>query len=336
MSEEKTSNRKKVNNIKKFLFVVFLVMFAIPVLFCLYLMLRMNSLEKKIDRLTDEIQQSKVEMELPVGTTENYVALDYESYDSLGKSDLDVNHNLGQSDETASLTDAAKSATEETGTIKMKFSNGKRVYLTFDDGPSTHTDDLLRILRENDVKATFFCVYNPDEATWGAYKHIVEDGHTLGMHSYTHVYGEIYENLDSFQNDVTKIHDFLYEQTGVDSTYYRFPGGSSNTVSNVGMQLLIEYLSSEGITYYDWNALSGDAIDGTLSKEKLNETVMGYVRGNAGDSIVLLHDLENNPATYEGLQDLITTLKTEGYEICPIDSETIPIQHVTVEKPKRE
>lgn len=341
MSEEKSYNRKNVNNIKKMLFILFLIMFAVPVIFCMYLLLRMNSLERKIDRLNDSMQQSKGNIELPDETTEDLAALDYSAYDNLGKSDLGENQNLGQADGVATATDAEatneEAASEEaSGSMTKTFSNGKKVYLTFDDGPSTHTGELLRILKENDVKATFFCVYNPDTSTWPAYKQIVEEGHTLGMHSYTHVYGEIYADLDSFKEDVTAIHDFLYEQTGVDSIYYRFPGGSSNTVSAVSMQALIEYLGSEGITYYDWNALSGDAVDGTLTKEVLNETVMGYVRSNEGDSIVLLHDLEKNPATIEGLQDLITMLKTEGYEICPIDSDTIPIQHVKAKKPERE
>lgn len=341
MSEEKAYNRKNVDSIKKLLFVLFLVIFAIPVIFCMYLLLRMNSLERKIDRLTDSVQQSKVETELPVGTTEDLAALDFGAYDNLGKSDLGENMNLGQSDGSATPcdatdTDAEAATTEESGAMTKTFSNGKKVYLTFDDGPSTHTDELLRILRENNVKATFFCVYNPDMSTWPSYRHIVQEGHTLGMHSYTHVYDEIYADMDAYKKDVKAIHDFLYEQTGYDSIYYRFPGGSSNTVSNVGMQEMIEYLSSEGIIYYDWNALSGDAVDGTLSAEVLNETVMGYVRANEGDSIVLLHDLEDIPTTIEGLQDLITTLKTEGYELCPIDSETIPIQHVKAVSPERE
>lgn len=340
MSEEKLYNRKNVDNIKKLLFVLFLIMFAVPIIFCLYLMLRMNSLERKIDRLADGVSQSKNEIELPVGTTEDLAALDFGAYDDLGKSNLDSNMNLGQTDGSASDiatdSDAEDISKEQSGSMTKTFSNGKKVYLTFDDGPSTHTDELLRILRENDVKATFFCVYNPDQSTWPSYRHIVSEGHTLGMHSYTHVYDEIYSDLDAYKEDVTKIHDFLYEQTGYDSIYYRFPGGSSNTVSNVSMQEMIEYLGSQGIIYYDWNALSGDAVDGTLSAEVLNETVMGYVRANEGDSIVLLHDLEDIPTTIEGLQDLITTLKTEGYELCPIDSETIPIQHVKAAKPERE
>lgn len=337
MREEKNYNRKKVDSIKRVLFVLFLVMFAVPVLFCMYLLLRMNSMERKLDELSDLIQDAKVVSKPDVtDTTEDLASLDYDAYDSLGKSTTAQEQALTLSDDMATELDAEDITTEESGSLTKTFSNGKKVYLTFDDGPTTYTDELLDILADNDVKATFFCVYNPDEAVWPAYKRIVDEGHTLGMHSYTHVYSSIYAGKDAFVEDVTAIHDFLYEQTGYDSNYYRFPGGSSNTVSNVNMQVLIEYLNSEGITYYDWNALSGDAVDGTLSPQALNDTVMGYVRSNADDSIVLLHDLQKNHATIEGLQDLITTLKTEGYEICPIDTDTIPIQHVKAAAPEKE
>ena len=76
MSEEKSYNRKNVNNIKKMLFILFLIMFAVPVIFCMYLLLRMNSLERKIDRLNDSMQQSKGYIELPDETTEDLAALD--------------------------------------------------------------------------------------------------------------------------------------------------------------------------------------------------------------------------------------------------------------------
>ena len=219
---------------------------------------------------------------------------------------------------------------EENDVVVANRSAVKQVALTFDDGPcKRYTPEILDILNEYGIKATFFVVYHEDETLWDEYSRIVEDGHTLAMHSYTHVYDEIYASQEAFEEDVTKIHDFLYEQTGVDCTYYRFPGGSSNNVSNVEIQDLMGYLDEEGYTYYDWNALSEDSVNMYLTPEELNENVMGYVRSNQGDSIVLLHDLENNPATMEGLPDLIDTLIEEGYEICAIDETTVPVQHRT-------
>ena len=94
------------------------------------------------------------------------------------------------------------------------------------------------------------------------------------------------------------------------------------------IQDLIGYLHDEGIVYYDWNSLSGDAVDASLTPSELNDNILGYVHANAGDSVILMHDLQNNHATIEALPALIQTLKDEGYEICPIDDSTKPVQHV--------
>ena len=102
----------------------------------------------------------------------------------------------------------------------------KRVYLTFDDGPSSNTIKILDILKEKDVKATFFVVGRLSDTTTPIYKRIVDEGHTLGMHSYTHVYKDIYPSEDAFEYDLDRIQALIYEQTGVLSKYYRFPGGS--------------------------------------------------------------------------------------------------------------
>lgn len=326
MEEEKDYNRKNVNKIKRILTITFVIMCALPILFCLYLTVKMNNLENKLDTLSTRLAEAGTAPVSQQEQPDNLAELDQEAYDDLGKSTTDQNHTLMVEDGEGmdAEPDIVISESGSTSTV----SNGKKVYLTFDDGPSIYTGEILDILKANDVKATFFCVYNDDRSVWPYYSRIVEEGHTLGMHSYSHVYDTVYASRDSFVEDVTKIHDFLYEQTGVDCKFYRFPGGSSNTVSNVDIQTLMEYLYSEGITYYDWNALSGDAVDASLSAEQLNENILGYVRNNPGDSVVLMHDLKNGYATVEGLQDLIDTLQAEGYELCAINANTEPVQHV--------
>ena len=94
------------------------------------------------------------------------------------------------------------------------------------------------------------------------------------------------------------------------------------------MQELMGYLNDKGYVYFDWNSLSGDAVDASLTPDELNDNILGYVHANAGDSVILMHDLQNNHATIEALPALIKTLKEEGYEICPIDDSTKPVQHV--------
>ncbi len=326
MEEKKDYNRKNVNKIKRLLTITFVVMCALPILFCLCLTIKMNNLENKLDTLSTRLAEAETVSIPQQEQPDNLAELDQEAYDDLGKSTTDQNHTLMVEDGEGMDEEPDITISESGSTSTV--SNGKKVYLTFDDGPSIYTGEILDILRANDVKATFFCVYNDDRSVWPYYSRIVEEGHTLGMHSYSHVYDTVYASRDSFVEDVTQIHDFLYEQTGVDCKFYRFPGGSSNTVSNIDMQELMKYLYSEGITYYDWNALSGDAVDASLSAEQLNENILGYVRNNPGDSVVLMHDLKNGYATVEGLQDLIDTLQAEGYELCAIDENTEPVQHV--------
>lgn len=327
---EASSNRKNVENIKKFIVVAFLLMFVLPIMFSFYLMVKVNSLERRMGDLVNSLEKKSQSVAVELSTrsdaeSENSklkAELDGFAYDAIEKTTIEDSNMLANSYE------ADESELSKDNEDKV-ISNGKKVYLTFDDGPSHYTDKILSILEEKKVKASFFVVYNDDESLWDEYEKIVEQGHTLAMHSYTHVYDEVYATRESFIYDVVRLHDFLYEQTGVDVKYYRFPGGSSNTVSNVPIQELIGYLHSKGITHYDWNALNNDAVSADMTPEELNEYVLSYIRANEGDSMVLMHDLEAVHATVDALPDLIDTLISEGYEICPIDETTEPFQHVS-------
>lgn len=312
-------NRRNVNGIKRMLVVMLLFMCAVPILFCLYLLVKMNGIERKVDLLLENQMAKKAKKQNQLVVQEDSsldkALLDQNAYLDLDKNTESSNHSLAATKDGDSYQ------------FPKQNLNGKRVYLTFDDGPSQYTGEILDILDKNDVKATFFVVKSEDEQYWKYYDQIVERGHTLAMHSYTHVYEDVYKSKESFINDVENIHDFLYDETGVDCRYYRFPGGSSNSVSDVDISEFIEYLDSRGITYFDWNALSGDSVDDEATPEELNETVLDYVRSNEEDSIVLLHDLDYKRETVDGLQQLIDTLKEEGYQILPIDMTTKPVQH---------
>lgn len=203
----------------------------------------------------------------------------------------------------------------------------KKIYLTFDDGPSTNTDRILDILEENDVKATFFVCAKTDDFADEAYERIVEDGHSLGMHSYSHVYSKVYASMDSFVSDFTSLQEFLYEKTGVWSRIYRFPGGSSNKVSKVPMNELIDYLNDQGITYFDWNIQSGDAINGMLTEDAIIKNCTANI-DKYDECVILMHDAAGRKTTVDALDDVIRIIKARGdCEILPITDETIPIQH---------
>lgn len=209
--------------------------------------------------------------------------------------------------------------------------NVRRVYLTFDDGPSSNTGKILDILAEYDVKATFFVVGKEEEKYEALYKRIVEEGHTLGMHSYSHKYGEIYQSVDSYAQDLSKLQEFLYDTTGVWCRYCRFPGGSSNTASKVDMNELIAYLDEQDITYFDWNISSGDASSSYISKDAILHNCLQQIP-RFDECMILMHDASNKDTTVQALPELIEKIQAmEDTIIVPISEDTEPIQHISNE-----
>ncbi len=344
------TNRKNVNRIKKIIIGSILVLIFVPIILCIVMMVKLGKLEKKLDDYISKESVNSIYVQfadkvLSEGSRIS-AASDPERVKQIARDDADAINILEKDIEpdelyktTASVTDAAtetdaEEVTEEASTevnTEEPVLNGQKVYLTFDDGPSKYTDDILKILDEKGVKATFFVVAD-DYSYSDELRRIVDEGHTLAMHSMCHKYDVIYNDIDSFKADVNGLHDLLYDITGVDVKYYRFPGGSSNTVSSVPIRDCIAFLESEGIEYFDWNALNGDAEYVDYTADQLNTNVMKYVHANHGDSIVLLHDQENHGATVEALPRLIDTLVKEGYEVLPIDETTKPVHHIKDEE----
>lgn len=296
--------RKRIERIKQMILLLFLAATLLPILSSSILLHRVSKLEQEVVQM--------------LGSDRDMKTLISSGEALMSNPNVDVDQ----------LTGADGSQPEEDAQVQDETTGQqKRVYLTFDDGPSIYTGQILDILKANDIKATFFVIAREDESYWPYYTRILEEGHTLGMHSYTHDYNQVYASLDSFETDVNSLSQFLYDRTGEYPTIYRFPGGSSNTVCNVPMEECIAYLNEQGITYYDWNALNGDAVSSELPPEKLVENIMNSVRQN-NTSIVLMHDMQSRHTTVESLQPLIDTLKDEGYEMLPIDEDTPLIQHI--------
>ena len=120
--------------------------------------------------------------------------------------------------------------------------------------------------------------------------------------------------------------NLLYDVTGVDCVYYRFPGGSSNTVSRVDMGELINYIEAEGLVYFDWNALNNDAVCGSYTPEQLVDNIMKDAV-NYDDVVILMHDMDARHCTVESLQQLIDELRGAGYTLLPIDENTPLVRH---------
>ena len=192
------------------------------------------------------------------------------------------------------------------------------------------TEEILDILDEYGVKATFFVCGKEDETSLALYKEIVDRGHTLGMHSYSHNYSTLYKSLKSFKSDFNKIHSLLEDVTGLDITLYRFPGGSSNQVSNIDMKECISWFNEKGIVYYDWNVSSEDAVSNTYTASKVIKSVMKDV-GKFEESVVLLHDTAAKDETVKALPKLIKKLQKQGYEILAITEDTTPVQHISAD-----
>lgn len=203
----------------------------------------------------------------------------------------------------------------------------KKVYLTFDDGPSDNTDKILDILADYNVKATFFVIGSTDEEDLKRYKRIVDEGHTLGMHSYSHNYKEIYKSLEDFDKDFTKLWKLLYDTTGYMPTLYRFPGGSLNQVCKEDIREFIGYLNKKGITYYDWNVVNGDAEGKDYTEGQMIENVLNGV-AKKEVSIVLMHDGTGKDKTVDTLPKILDALISGGAQVLPLDENVPLIQQV--------
>ena len=202
-----------------------------------------------------------------------------------------------------------------------------KVYLTFEDGPSENTAAILDVLKEKGVQATFFVTGQDGEVAHELYKRIVEEGHTLGMHSYSNKYSMLYQSEDNFKEDITKLGAYLLGITGVEPVYYRFPGGSSNQITNVPMENFIHYLNQEGLVYYDWNVSAGDATASAYTTDEIVANVLTDVV-KYKTSVVLLHDADDTAITPEALEALIDALVEMEAKILPIDEDTSVIQSV--------
>lgn len=206
-------------------------------------------------------------------------------------------------------------------------SNGKPgvIYLTFDDGPSTkNTSRLLDILKEENVKATFFLIDKTN--TDYLIKRMYDEGHTIGLHTASHNYKYIYSSTTNFIKDIEKIQEKVARITGEKSSIIRFPGGSSNTVSSFNpgiMCTLSNMVIEKGYHYFDWNVSSGDA-GSKRSKKNTYRNVTNNLSKNRAN-VVLMHDIYDS--TVDAVKDIIKYGKDNGYTFEKITMDTEMYTH---------
>ena len=192
---------------------------------------------------------------------------------------------------------------------------GKRVFLTFDDGPSTQvTPHILDILDKYNIKATFFVLGNRVKQNPDILKREYESGHYIANHGYSHKYSKIYESTDTVLEEYNKAEEAIRAALGNDSyssNLFRFPGGSKGGPYEKVKKKARKKLKESGIAYLDWSALTYDA-GGAKTKEdilkNLKETINDW-----NNVVVLMHDAADKKITYETLEDVIKYLQDEGY-----------------------
>lgn len=195
----------------------------------------------------------------------------------------------------------------------------KIAYLTFDDGPSENTYKVLDILQEEEVKATFFIVGSTiSKKEEKSLKRMINEGHVIGIHTYSHMCNEIYCSVERFLEDFNKVYQQIYEVTGERVNIYRFPWGSNNGYSRNIKDALMEEMERRGFTCYDWN-VSGDDSIGRPTRKSIRKNIRkDLLRYN--DPIILLHDSMSNTLTVEMLPEIIQMIREQGYEFDTLDN----------------
>lgn len=290
---EAAYRKKRVKRIKKIIVGTAIVLLLLPTIMCLFLLVKVHSLEKQIETITKVSDSGVVKaQEKKVKTT--------------------------KAPKKASTAEPTIKPTDDTTT--------KKVYLTFDDGPGSQTGKILDILKKNHVKATFFVTGKEDASSKKIYQRIVKEGHTLAMHSYSHIQDVIYDSKEAFEKDLKQINRCLYEATGVHTKFYRFPGGSSTQNTSLSIQNFIDVLKKNHYLYLDWNVISPDINNANATKEQV---VTGVMQGvDAYDTaVVLMYDVADKPMTVKALPSIIKQIKAKNYELLPVDESMILIQH---------
>lgn len=230
-----------------------------------------------------------------------------------------------------SACDASGNESSKTITIQVideTQNNEKVVYLTFDDGPSKYTPEVLAILEQYHCKATFF-VTGMNAAYRKYIKIAYDQGHTIGLHTYSHDYAKIYASTDAYFADLEKIGSLVEEYIGFVPRYIRFPGGSSNSVSKKYcegiMTKLTQMVEEKGYIYYDWNAENGDG----YAKMSQSEMLKRATSSTQNQIMILMHDANGKQNTVDILPQVIEYYQEQGYVFKAIDDSTfVPHQHV--------
>lgn len=216
---------------------------------------------------------------------------------------------------------------------QIQAEDAKTIYLTFDDGPSIHTQRLLDVLAKYQIPGTFFVTSLQPEYAYMIAKE-AQAGHVVAEHSYTHNYATVYASTDAFWQDFHNMNEIIHQQTGTYANLFRFPGGSSNTVSqNYAsgiMSTLVKEASLYGYTYFDWNVSSGDAGGATTADEVYNNVItqVAKVSSYGKPSVVLQHDTKG--FSIDAVERIIIWGLQNGYHFSSLSQGSYTAHHGVV------
>ena len=289
---------------------------------------------KKGDKTPPKITLGQEEVKVSIGSP--YYEGDYGATDNcdgdLSKSVKYEGHVDTSKEGTYTIKYTVNDKSGNIGTARKKIIVGKfamrTIYLTFDDGPSRLTEKFLDVLKEKNVKATFFVIGPKIDALSHIVKREYDEGHAIGLHSFSHDYRKVYQSEENFWNDLQKIREKVYNITGKYSNIIRFPGGSSNSISRRYkrgiMTNLSKQVASHGYTYFDWNVSSGDAGD-TKNPDKIYKNVVSNLHNGA--NVILMHDVDANNGSLTALSKIIDYGKKNGFNFEKLTETTAPLHH---------
>lgn len=199
-----------------------------------------------------------------------------------------------------------------------KIEKGEKViYLTFDDGPSVLTNRILDILKEEDVKATFFLIGNQIDGFEDVVKRINDEGHSIGLHTYSHNFKKIYCNKSSFINEMVDCQVEIVKVTGSSTNIIRFPGGSRKLLNSELLNQLHDY----NFKIYDWNMETKDGLNPKLPPDRLYREATKKCE-QSSNIFLLMHCDYMHKNTCKALTRIVKYYKEQGYEFKAITEET--------------
>lgn len=351
INRENKLRRKKKIRMLKITVGILGALLAVSVVLIMILCIRNGILREEASRLDaykDQFKQDQIEIGELKERLKVYMNSDdvYQQLEDLQKENKELKERLGITEEptekpteapTETPTEKSTEAPTEkptegkSGEIPVLVedpiipANGKVAYLTFDDGPSEYTPQLLEILAKYNVKATFFVNWKPKYKEY--YKMILDAGHALGNHSYDHEWSGCYSSVEGFIEEITKLEDLVYAETGYKMNIMRFPGGTDNHI-NRKYNDNDPYLTTRcviasqelGYTRFDWNVESRDADGKTYTAQQIvNFVVQGSK--NRQNAVILMHDAPSKKSTREALEDIILGLQELGFTFDKLSPE---------------